>query len=158
MFVKSALARTEDGPILSLVPYESCPIRMSLGCLGRKWALPVLYDVAFQRDITFSQILHLNPELTPRVLSMRLRDLQREGLIERLADAADKRKIHYQPSKKGRDAVPILTALIQYSAKYHADKVFEDKKPRELSDLYPDKQEFMLGHLQDFANKNTRRG
>ena len=145
-------------PIRSRVPFKSCPIRTSLhlGCLGRKWALIVLRDVAFSRDATFSQILRKNPGLTPRALSIRLRDLQREGVIERVADAVDNRKVHYRLTKQGEDVVPILTALIQYGIRYHSDKVFEDKQPRELESLYPGNQEFMLGRLERFAMKGGR--
>ena len=146
---------TSNGPIRSRVPFKSCPIRTSLdlGCLGRKWALIVLRDVAFSRDVTFSQILHKNSGLTPRALSIRLRDLQGEGVIERVADAVDNRKVHYRLTRQGEDVVPILTALIPYGIQYHSDKVFEDKRPRELESLYPGNQEFMLGRLERFAKR-----
>jgi DNA-binding HxlR family transcriptional regulator len=145
-------------PIRSEVPFKSCPIRTSLdlGCLGRKWALIVLRDVAFSRDVTFSQILRRNSGLTPRALSMRVRDLQREGVIERVADAVDNRKVHYRLTRKGEDVVPILTALIQYGIRYHSDKVFEDRQPRELESLYPGKEGFLLGRLERFAKKADR--
>ena len=90
--------------------YVSCPIRLSLGSLGRKWALLILRDIAFLHDLTFSEILHRNTGLTPRALSLRLRDLQEEGVIERVVDRDDNRKIHYRLTKQGRDVVPILTA------------------------------------------------
>ena len=86
---------------------------------------------------------------------MRLRDLRREGVIERIADSADSRKIHYRLTKQGKDVVPILTALIQYGVRYHADRVFEDKKPRELGDLYPGNQGFMLGRLKKYADRQS---
>jgi DNA-binding HxlR family transcriptional regulator len=145
-------------PVRSRVRFESCPIRTSLdlGCLGRKWALIVLRDVAFSRDVTFSQILRKNSGLTPRALSIRLRDLQREGVIERAPDALDNRKSHYRLTRQGDDVVPILTALIQYGIRYHSDKVFKDKRPRELESLYPGNQEFMLGRLERFAMKGGR--
>lgn len=151
MDTHSSVATSE--PILPKVAFESCPIRLSLGCLGKKWALIILRDIAFLRDQTFSQILQRNSGLTPRALSIRLRDLQREGLIDRVGDRADNRKVHYQLTQQGRDIVPILTALIQYGIRYHARSVFQDEKPRELSSLYPGKQEFMLGRLKSFAAK-----
>jgi DNA-binding HxlR family transcriptional regulator len=149
---------TPKEPVRSRVPFESCPIRTSLdlGCLGRKWALVVLRDVAFSRDVTFGQILRKNSGLTPRALSMRLRDLQREGVIERMADRVDNRKVHYRLTSQGEDVVPILTALIQYGILHHSDKVFKDKRPRELESLYPGNQEFMLGRLERFAMKGAR--
>jgi DNA-binding HxlR family transcriptional regulator len=149
---------TSKEPISSSVPFKSCPIRMSLdlGYLGRKWALIILRDVAFSRDMTFGQILRKNSGLTPRALSMRLRDLRKEGVIERVADRTDSRKVHYRLTKQGEDAVPILTALIQYGIRHHSDRVFEDKRPRELETLYPGNQEFMLGRLERFAMKAVR--
>jgi len=150
-----SLYRSEEA-VLPKVPFESCPIRSSLGCLGRKWALIVLRDIAFLRDQTFSQLLQRNSGLTPRALSIRLRDLQKEGVIERIVDPADNRKVHYRLTRQGRDVVPILTALIQYGIQYHADSIFEDEKPRELESLYPGKQEFMLGRLMKFATKGNK--
>jgi DNA-binding HxlR family transcriptional regulator len=149
---ESYLAASRE-PVLPKVPFEFCPIRLSLGCLGRKWALLILRDIAFLHDLTFSQILQRNSGLTPRALSIRLSDLQKEGVIERMVDDADNRKVHYRLTRQGRDVVPILTALIQYGIRYHADSVFEDEKPRELDSLYPGKQEFMLGRLEKFAKK-----
>lgn len=142
-------------PLRPKVAFKSCPIRTSLdlGNLGRKWALVVLRDVAFSRDITFGQILRKNSGLTPRALSMRLRDLRKEGVIERVADPTDTRKVHYRLTSQGEDAVPILTALVQYGIRHHSDKVFEDKRPRELEVLFPGHQEFMLGGLEKYAMK-----
>lgn len=153
MASSSAQGRHFAEPVLPRVPFESCPIRLSLGCLGRKWALPILRDIAFKHDLTFSMILHENSGLTPRVLSMRLRDLQKEGVIERVEDPDDNRKVHYRLTKQGMDVVPVLTALIQYGVQYHADRVFEDKRPRELGELYPTNREFMLGRLKEFAKE-----
>ena len=143
-------------PVLSQVPFESCPIRLSLGCMGRKWALLVLRDIAFLRDVTFSQILGRNTGMTPRALSMRLRDLQQEGVVERLEDSEDHRKVHYRLTQQGQDVIPVLTALIQYGSQHHANRVFEDEKPRELGGLFPGKQEFMLGRLAKYAAKPTK--
>jgi DNA-binding MarR family transcriptional regulator len=87
---------------------------------------------------------------------MRLRNLQEEGVIERIVDSADYRKVHYRLTEQGQDVIPVLTALIQYGARYHADMVFKDEKPRELETLYPANREFMLGRLQRFAVKRSQ--
>ena len=133
------------------VPFEFCPIRSSLGVLGRKWALLVLRDIAFLGPMSFTQTLSHNQGLTPRVLSMRLRELRREGLIERIADSTDDRVVKHRLTKKGLDAVPVLTALIQYGARHHAQRVFEDNRPRNLRELFPERQKLMLGQLIAYA-------
>ena len=145
-------------PVLPKVPFEKCPIRASLGSLGRKWALLVLRDVAFFRDVTFSQILRSNDGMTPRVLSMRLKDLQEEGLIQRTVDSDDERQVRYRLTTKGKDVVPILTAFIQFGMRHRADLVFEDRRPRDLDRVFPREQTFMLGRLVRFARKAEAEG
>src|SRR5713101_1569152 len=73
-------------PIIPRVPFEVCPIRSSLGVLGKKWTLLVMRDVAFYRLVKFSQILKNNPGLTPRVLSLRLVDGKPHQLAELFPD------------------------------------------------------------------------
>jgi len=135
------------------VMFKSCPIRASLGLLGRKWALLVLRDIGFLKETRFRAILRNNPGMTPRILSMRLRDLQREGLIERVTAGKGRSEISYRLTTKGRDALPVLTAFIQFGAQYYASRVFEDGRARNLDDLFPTKQEVMLGRLAAYAEK-----
>ncbi|OLD12648.1 MAG: hypothetical protein AUI50_01880 [Crenarchaeota archaeon 13_1_40CM_2_52_14] len=108
-------------------------------------------DVAFHRLVKFSQILKNNQGLTPRVLSLRLKDLQNDGLIERVLGPKDQRVVNYRLTKKGNDTIPILTGFIQYGVQYHSNRVFEDGEPRELADLYPRDQPEMLGRLLSYA-------
>ncbi len=143
-------------PIIPRVPFEMCPIRSSLGVLGRKWTLLVMRDVAFYRVIKFSQILKNNPGLTPRVLSLRLVDLRKDGLIERVSDPKDQRVVNYRLTKKGNDTIPILTAFIQYGAQYYSERVFEDGKPHQLAELFPQEQGIMLGRLLPYAKGAKR--
>ncbi|MCJ2519865.1 MAG: helix-turn-helix transcriptional regulator [Candidatus Thermoplasmatota archaeon] len=146
---KSASAK----PIIPEIPFESCPIRASLGVLGRKWACLVLRDVAFFGEMTFTRILRNNPGMTPRILSIRLRDLKEEGVIERIEDPSNPRNVTYRLTRKGEDAIPILTSLIQYGMLYHANRVFGDGKSRQLGEVFPGKQRTMLGSLGPYAKE-----
>lgn len=136
---------------LPTVMWKNCPIRSSLGVLGRRWALLVLRDVSFFRKVRFTDILRNNPGLNPRLLSLRLRELQKEGLVVRAVNPNDHREIWYNVTEKGKDVVPILTAFIQYGAKHRAKDVFADKKPREIESLFPRDRGYMLGQLYDYA-------
>src|SRR2546422_10806563 len=88
-------------PIFPKVVPVACPVRASLGVLGRKWALLILRDIAFYRNVRFSDILKSNHGLTPRVLSFRLRELQREGLITRSVRRGNDKDIFYDLTLKG---------------------------------------------------------
>lgn len=153
------MLQTENQPILPEYHFAACPIRASLGVLGRKWTLLILRDMAFLKIAKFSQLLKNNQGLTPRALSLRLRDLQREGLIERIVNSKENRDIKYKLTQRGRDSIPILTAFIQYGMKHHAERVFEDGKPRTLNQVFPQEQETLLGQLITYATvaKNPQR-
>jgi DNA-binding HxlR family transcriptional regulator len=125
--------------------YSATPLRVSLGCLGRKWALIVLGDIAVLRGASFRQILNRNPGLTPRVLSMRLVELRREGVVERLSKAGNGRRILYRISARGVDALPIVTAFMQYGIRHHSNGSFEERLPTEYADTFRQDRELPRG-------------
>ncbi|MCI4324788.1 MAG: helix-turn-helix transcriptional regulator [Thermoplasmata archaeon] len=128
-----------------------CPIRASLGILGRKWALVVLRDIAFWPDQTFGQLLGRSKGLTPRVLTNRLRELRTEELIEKIADPRDDRKVHYRLTPKGKDVVPILMALSAFGLRHLAPEVTSDGRPRTLEQTFPGLAPALLRDLYRFA-------
>src|SRR5437870_1169471 len=138
-------------PLVPSLQTKVCPIHATLGVLGRKWALQVLRDTAFFKNARFSDMLRNNPGLTPRILSMRLKELQREGFVRRFESNRKFREIVYDLTPKGWDSVPILTAFLSFGMKYHAGKVFEDGKVRTLGQYFPGCQHQLLGALEEYA-------
>ena len=96
--------------------YQQDPVRGSVKALGSKWTLLILRDIGFLRLERFGQILRNNPGLTPRVLSRRLRNMQKEGLIERTVRSD---RITYVLTPRGEDAAYVLLAFLRYGLKYH---------------------------------------
>ena len=113
---RKGTAEREERKIYPLLAYQADPIRESVKWLGRKWTLLILRDMAFLKLTKFGQILRNNPGLTPRVLSRRLRQMQQEGLVERVV--ADD-KIAYRLTSRGEDAVFILLAFLRYGIRHH---------------------------------------
>ena len=111
----------------------------------------MLRDVAFLGDPAFSDFLRRNEGLTPRALSIQLRALTKEGLILRVSDPDDRRRVRYTLTPRGRDAVPILGAFLSYGLRYHSDRVFEDGLERSIARVYPGEQPLFLGRLMEYA-------
>jgi len=126
-----------EAPLLPSVPFKNCPIRTSLGVLGKKWTLLVLRDIAFLRIDRFNQILRSIPGLTPRVLVLRLRELEENGLVEPVVIQRSPRLVRWVLTEMGQDTIPTLMSLISFGAKWYPERVFEDKKPRTAEDLFP---------------------
>jgi DNA-binding HxlR family transcriptional regulator len=130
----------------------ACPITPSLEVLGRKWAFPVLRDIAYFEDVRFSDILRHNPGLTPRVLVFRLKELQKEGFIERVVRIGEEgNQVTYELTPKGQDALPILGALTHFGMRHYAPRVFPDGKARNIDTAMPGAQDAVMGDLVNYA-------
>ncbi len=113
-----------------------------MGVFGRKWTMLLLRDIGFRRVDRFNHLLESIPGLTPRVLSMRLKELEKDGIIQKMDDPV---VVRWTLTDKGRDALPILLRLIAYGSKWYAKDVFEDKTPRVLNEIFtrPEAQEIV---------------
>jgi len=106
--------------------YQQDPIRNSVKSLGAKWTLLIVRDIGFLKLRRFGEILRNNPGLTARVLSRRLKDMQKEGLIERKATDD---VVSYALTSRGEDAVFILLSFLRYGLKHHAGEKLGSSKP-----------------------------
>lgn len=130
-------SKIREEPLLPSVAFKNCPIRTSLGVLGKKWALLVLRDIAFLKIDRFNQILRSIPGLTPRVLVLRLRELEESGLIEPVVIQRSPKLVRWVLTEMGRDTIPTLMSLISFGAKWYPETVFEDKRRRTIEELFP---------------------
>src|SRR5713101_4736529 len=118
------------------VRFQKCPIKASMGVLGRKWAMLVLRDIGFRRIDRFNRLLESIPGLTPRVLSMRLKELEQDGIIEKTENGTTPTSVRWTLTEKGRDTLPILMRFIAFGSKWYANEVFEDKTPRSIQEIF----------------------
>jgi DNA-binding HxlR family transcriptional regulator len=126
--------------LLPEVKFAQCPIKTTLGVLGKKWTMLVLRDIGVLGVDRFNRLLDSIPGLTPRVLSMRLKELEKEGFIQHIKEAKKSpMTVRWTLTEKGRDALPILLQLTAFGSKWHADVVFEDKIPRRPDEMFQPK-------------------
>jgi DNA-binding HxlR family transcriptional regulator len=115
--------------IVPNAPICNCPIATSLSLLGKKWTMLVLRDIAMRDMGRFSQLMKGIPGITPRMLSSRLKDLERHGMIVKTANRKSAKAAKWYPTEKGWDALPILFSYTAFGSKWFASQVFEDGNP-----------------------------
>lgn len=76
---------------------------------------------------------------------MRLKELEKDGVIKKIEDPANLGIVRWTLTEKGEDALPILMRLIAFGSKWYARDVFEDKTPRSLNEIFtkPEAQEIV---------------
>ncbi len=117
------------------VKFAACPIKASLGVLGKKWTMLLLRDIGFRRIDRFNRLLESIPGLTPRVLSMRLKELEKTNFIKCVEDQESPMVVRWALTQKGIDTLPILLRLIAFGSKWYPEEAFEDKKPRTIDEI-----------------------
>ncbi|MEK7681316.1 MAG: helix-turn-helix domain-containing protein [Chloroflexota bacterium] len=88
---------------------EPCPVARAARLLGDVWCLLVLRDLA-RGTCRFSEI-QTSTGMSPRVLSRRLREMEREGILTRRQFAEAPPRVEYTLTEKGRAALPLVEAL-----------------------------------------------
>lgn len=91
-------------------PMTSCPMTAALNAIGGKWSLIVLYflDSGTRR---FNELRRLIPDVSHKVLTETLRNLEAEGLIVRNVHALAPSHVEYEISQHGQSVRPLMHAV-----------------------------------------------
>ena len=107
----------------TLAPVESsyavCPVLSTAKIVSGKWTLLMLRDLA-AGPRRFSELQRSLVGISPRTLSIRLRSLEEEGIVERREYAEMPPRVVYRLTSKGEDLVPIVDAMRQYGRRWFA--------------------------------------
>ena len=107
-----------------------CPIDRSLKILGQRYALHIMRNMILLKQNRFTQFLNSIEGISTKTLSLRLRQLEEYGLIERKVIPGRPAHTLYSPTKKGMDVQRILAEIASFSIKYEPEIIFVDKRPR----------------------------
>ncbi|MGD9695027.1 MAG: winged helix-turn-helix transcriptional regulator [Thermoleophilia bacterium] len=107
-----------------------CPVLATAQIVSGKWTLLVLRDLA-RGPSRFSELERSLRGISPRTLSVRLRALEEEGIVERREFHEMPPRVEYRLTAKGRDLVPIVDAMRHYGRIWlGADCDEADEAPR----------------------------
>lgn len=110
--------------MLSDVP--NCPIRNVLDKVGNKWSLLVLVALN-QRKLRFMELKRLIGDITQRVLTQTLRNLERDGYVARKVYPTSPPTVEYWLTPLGESLLKPMFALITW-ANSRFDEVLEARK------------------------------
>jgi DNA-binding HxlR family transcriptional regulator len=97
-------------------PFSHCAIPAALEAVGERWSFLILRGV-------FNGLHHFEEfqstlGIARNILSNRLARLVEHGILERVPDCADRRKVAYRLTDKGRALLPVLIALRQWGERW----------------------------------------
>jgi DNA-binding HxlR family transcriptional regulator len=88
---------------------ERCPVEAVAEIIGRKWVSLIIRDLA-NGSKRFGQLEH-SIKVSPRILSMRLQELETDGLITRQVFAEVPPRTEYTLTDRGQLLVPLIDTM-----------------------------------------------
>ena len=91
-----------------------CPIQSALGPIGKKWSINIIRDL-FMGKKRFKDFLISNPTISTKMLSTRLKELEKDKIIEKKVVSTNPIIIEYVLTTKGRSLNKILYEIALFS-------------------------------------------
>ena len=112
-----------------------CPVRDVLDCIGDKWSILMIMTLAM-RPRRFSELHRAIRDISKRMLTQTLRDLERDGLITRHVFPTKPPSVEYGLSPLGQSLLDPMASLIDWAERrysdIHAARVRFDGAPRDV--------------------------
>ena len=100
---------------------KDCTVYKTMDFISKKWTLLILLELykGNKEKKRYSEIKNKMEDITPKVLSARLKELVKEGLIKRTVDASKfPVKTEYFLTESGKDFVPIVSQMKNWALRW----------------------------------------
>lgn len=94
-----------------------CTSEIVLSLVSGKWKIAILNELA-KGPIRYNELRRLLPDATQRMLTMQLRMLESDGLINRKVYPVSPPKVEYDLSELGKQLAPMLLMLCDFGTTY----------------------------------------
>jgi DNA-binding HxlR family transcriptional regulator len=99
-----------------------CPLyHEAVELVGRRWTGAIL-RVLMDGALRFSEIAQAVPELSDRLLSERMKELERRGIVKRRVISGPPLRVEYSLSEMGHELEPALAELERWANRWLGDR------------------------------------
>jgi DNA-binding HxlR family transcriptional regulator len=96
---------------------SSLPVEITLDLIGGKWKVLILWLLS-GATFRFSELKHKIPKITQKMLTIQLRELESDGLVNRKVYAQVPPKVEYSLTDLGKSFLPILKAIQEWGESF----------------------------------------
>lgn len=104
---------------------SNCPFTRAIGTISNKWK-PIIMNVMGTRTIRFGQLASIIPHISRKVLTEQLKEMEEDGILERIAYKELPPRVDYKLSEKGLAFLPILESIKEWNIEYEVASISED--------------------------------
>lgn len=108
---------------------EKCEIADIWEILGKKWSLHILKNLSVNGTVRFNELKRLIPNVSSTLLSKRLLELERDGLITKRIYSEIPIRVEYSLTTRSKELETILQQLSNWISKWNAQARKKEVKP-----------------------------
>ena len=106
--------------------YENCPVRHVLDRFGDKWSILVISLLSCSGKMRFNELSREIGDISQKMLTVTLRSLEADGLIQREYYAEIPPRVEYELTKMGNTLVPLIQHLATWASE-HMDVILKNR-------------------------------
>lgn len=95
-----------------------CNVELTLQVIGGKWKPIILYRLSHDGTLRFSAIKRAIPNITQKMLTQQLRELESDGVVHREVYPQVPPKVEYSLTEVGRSVMPVIESLCKWGKRY----------------------------------------
>jgi len=96
---------------------HDCGVNRTLKVIGSKWTAMILHNI-FEGQNRFGQLQRSLAGISPKTLSLRLKELEEEGIISKKVFAEVPLHVEYNLTSKGKSLEDIFDTMAAWGRKY----------------------------------------
>ncbi len=89
----------------------SCPIEYTMNLIAGKWKMVILWHLSQEKVMRYGEIKKTLNNITHKMLSQQLKELEADGFINRVAYSQIPPKVEYSLTKLGESFLPVMKSL-----------------------------------------------
>ena len=97
---------------------EHCKIVVALDTIVGKWKPIILMQLEFEGTKRFNELRRLMPDITQRMLTLQLRELEEQDLVKRVIYPQVPPKVEYSLTEYGKSMIPLLEAMHEWGTNH----------------------------------------
>ncbi|RMG67788.1 MAG: transcriptional regulator [Nitrospirae bacterium] len=102
--------------------HKNCPVETTLKVIGGRWKVVIIYHL-MEGKKRFSELRRLIPDVTQKMLTQQLRELERDGIVHRKVYPQVPPKVEYSLTPLGKSLKPILEAMHNWGERYTSGRI-----------------------------------
>jgi DNA-binding HxlR family transcriptional regulator len=96
----------------AVTEHRCCPrYHAAVELVGKRWTGAILYVLLHGGRMRFTEIANAVPDLSDRLLSERMKELEARGIVQRHVIRGTPTKVCYELTDKGRELAPAMAEL-----------------------------------------------